>query len=251
MIERRVGLRLRLLATLTGAALLSGGVLSVLLLRRARDEIARQHVAVVREELSSVKAAIAAACAGNAACGDQVARAAGLAFRPGARCEAPVREGARLTLCEEVAGASLIANADLRRMATEARALVAPVLASVVAGLVLLVALVFLLLDRQLVAPLVRIDAVLDRISTEGTESMLVEGGDLLGRLVPAVNRLDARLREERSRVQAQIAQLQRSNIQLRDAREEVARSERLASVGRLAAGVAHEVGNPMTALIG
>jgi signal transduction histidine kinase len=51
--------------------------------------------------------------------------------------------------------------------------------------------------------------------------------------------------------VQAQIAQLQRSNAELRAAREEITRSERLASVGRLAAGVAHEVGNPMTALIG
>ncbi len=51
--------------------------------------------------------------------------------------------------------------------------------------------------------------------------------------------------------MQAQIAELQKSNADLRAAREEVARSERLASVGRLAAGVAHEVGNPMTALIG
>jgi signal transduction histidine kinase len=107
------------------------------------------------------------------------------------------------------------------------------------------------LLDRQLVTPLARIDAALDRISTESTEPMLVLGGDLLGRLAPALNRLDVRLHEERSRVQAQIAQLQRSNAELRAAREEVARSERLASVGRLAAGVAHEVGNPMTALIG
>lgn len=65
------------------------------------------------------------------------------------------------------------------------------------------------------------------------------------------MSRLDVRLREERARVQAQIEELRASNRELRAAREEIARSERLASVGRLAAGVAHEVGNPMTALLG
>jgi signal transduction histidine kinase len=37
----------------------------------------------------------------------------------------------------------------------------------------------------------------------------------------------------------------------LKQAREEVLRSEKLSSLGRLAAGVAHEVGNPMGAILG
>jgi signal transduction histidine kinase len=251
MSERRAGLRLRLLATLTGAGVLCGALLAILLLLRARDEIGRQHVAAVREELKSVAASIAATCAGDDACGEKAARAAGFAWRPRSPCDGPQREGTHLAVCEQVGRAAVIAKADLRPAAAEARALVAPMLGSVLAGVALLVLLVFWMLDRQLVSPLARIDAALDRISTESTEPILALGGDLLGRLAPAVNRLDVRLHEERSRVQAQIAQLQRSNAELRAAREEVARSERLASVGRLAAGVAHEVGNPMTALIG
>ena len=44
--------------------------------------------------------------------------------------------------------------------------------------------------------------------------------------------------------------ELSRANRETRTAREDLQRSERLASVGRLAAGVAHEVGNPVSALI-
>jgi two-component system, NtrC family, sensor kinase len=252
MSERRYGLRLRLLATLTGAGLLCGALLSVLLLLRARDELTGRHVATVRQQLRVAALAISAACRGDPRCAQATARAAGLDWAPGARCGPPARAGSRLTVCEEAEGGAVSTRSDLRPVSAQARELIAPTLTSVAGGLLLFAALVFWLLDRQLVAPLGRIDAALDRISgASGAEPLLAEGGDLLGRLAPAVNRLDARLREERARVQAQIEELQQSNQELRAAREEVARSERLASVGRLAAGVAHEVGNPMTALIG
>ena len=52
-----------------------------------------------------------------------------------------------------------------------------------------------------------------------------------------------------------EIADLSRSfnqmSVVLRDQREQIVRSEKLASVGRLAAGVAHEVGNPLAAVLG
>src|SRR5207253_8144666 len=51
-------------------------------------------------------------------------------------------------------------------------------------------------------------------------------------------------------RTRGQIDELSRANREIRTAREDLQRSERLASVGRLAAGVAHEVGNPVSALI-
>src|SRR5260370_2786286 len=252
MTERRLGLRLRPLATLTAAGWLCGALLALLPLLRLRAEVARRHVASVRQELRAVAASIAATCAGDAACEGQAARAAGVVWKPGTRCGPPAREGEHVTVCEEMGGAAIVEEVDLAPAAVASSALVAPALASVAAGIAVLVGLVFWLLERQVVRPLSRIDGALDRItSTSGDAPLLGEEGDLLGRLAPAVNRLDVRLREERRRVQEQIAQLQRSNAELRAAREEITRSERLASVGRLAAGVAHEVGNPMTALIG
>jgi two-component system NtrC family sensor kinase len=122
---------------------------------------------------------------------------------------------------------------------------------SIAGAMAALVVLLAWLLDRQLVSPLSRVDAALDRIGAGGAEPLLPEGADLIGRVAPSINRLEQRLGEERQRVLAQIAALENANAELRAARENVARAERLASVGRLAAGVAHEVGNPMTAVIG
>ncbi|MFL5311201.1 MAG: sensor histidine kinase [Myxococcales bacterium] len=252
MSPRRSGLRLRMLATLTGAGLLCGAVLAVVLLLGARDEITRRHVASARAGMRSVAESAARHCGADPACFAGALATAGLSWQEGAGCGTPQRIGERLVACEEVRGGAVRQELDLAPAAFQARTLVGPVLGRVLLGMLLLVVLVAWVLDRQLVAPLGRIDEALDRVSEAASGGpLLAEGGDLLGRLAPAVNRLDLRLREERARVQSQIEELRASNRELRAARAEVARSERLASVGRLAAGVAHEVGNPMTALLG
>jgi len=252
MSQRRFGLRLRMLATLTGAGLLCGAVLTVVLLLGARDEITRRHVGSARAGIRAVGESAARHCGRDAACFSGAVAAAGLSWQEGASCGTPLRIAERLVACEEVRGGALRQEVDLAPAAAQARSLIGPVLVSVLLGMLLLVVLVSWVLDRQLVAPLGRVDEALDRVSDGASFGpLLAEGGDFLGRLAPAVNRLDLRLREERARVQSQIEELQASNRELRAAREEVVRSERLASVGRLAAGVAHEVGNPMTALLG
>ena len=66
-----------------------------------------------------------------------------------------------------------------------------------------------------------------------------------------AFERLAAALSEEQVRLAAKVEELEAVNGRLAEAREELLRSERLASVGRLAAGIAHEVGNPLGAIAG
>ena len=65
-----------------------------------------------------------------------------------------------------------------------------------------------------------------------------------------SVNRLADRLIANQKMLAENVASLERSNRELVEARDQVIRSARLASVGTLAAGIAHEVGNPLGAIM-
>ena len=104
-----------------------------------------------------------------------------------------------------------------------------------------------------------RLLAALDEL-VEGVES--IEAGDYarrlpegdtseISRVTSAVNRMAERLIAHREQLAANVRSLEETNRQLTEARDELIRSEKAATVGRLAAGIAHEVGNPLSAVIG
>lgn len=241
MTHARVGLRLRLLATLLGAALLCAGLLAVATLLPVRDALYARRVSDARERL---RGAVASCAPRDAAC----FAGAGATLSPD--CAGRGRHGDRLVLCEPLPTGAAQLTLDLLPVREQLAGLDARLLFGIAAGLFLLLAVSFLLLERGFVRRLDVIDTALARVDAEGDEPLLPAGADAVGRLGGAVNRLGQRLREERLRLRAQIAALEESNRALREAREDLARSERLASVGRLAAGVAHEVGNPVSAII-
>jgi signal transduction histidine kinase len=59
------------------------------------------------------------------------------------------------------------------------------------------------------------------------------------------------RLLAEEQQLRTKIAEVERATERLKEAQDRLVRSERLASVGRLSAGLAHEIGNPISALMG
>lgn len=65
-----------------------------------------------------------------------------------------------------------------------------------------------------------------------------------------SVNRLADRLIADQLLLAENVESLEESNRELVEARDQVVRSARLASVGTLAAGIAHEIGNPLGAIM-
>jgi len=72
-----------------------------------------------------------------------------------------------------------------------------------------------------------------------------------LNRLSNALNRMLGRIAKDREKLEESIASLAEANTELKSAQNEIIRAEKMASVGRLAAGVAHEIGNPIGIVLG
>jgi two-component system, NtrC family, sensor kinase len=122
---------------------------------------------------------------------------------------------------------------------------------SLLVGLVLLVAAYFAL-TRLIVRPLDALARAAERVALGARRFSVPRGGarelvELGGNLHTMTEHL---IREEEA-LRAKVDEVERATVSLREAQDRLIRSERLASVGRLAAGLAHEVGNPIAALLG
>ncbi|HUB06790.1 MAG TPA: ATP-binding protein [Myxococcales bacterium] len=105
--------------------------------------------------------------------------------------------------------------------------------------------------DRSLGPTLDRLQATVD--AAAGLELPHEAQGLRLtpSNLTSAFGQLGHRLAEANASLRAQVERLEKLNAELQAAREELLRAERLATIGRLAAGVGHEIGNPLGALLG
>jgi signal transduction histidine kinase len=101
------------------------------------------------------------------------------------------------------------------------------------------------------VLPLQRVAAAA-RALADGEASVRapVDGVRETAAVAIAFNDMTEALEGRSSELEKAVAELRERNRSLREARLGLDRAERLAAVGRLAAGVAHEVGNPMGALL-
>ncbi|AKQ64219.1 Two-component sensor PilS [Myxococcus hansupus] len=119
--------------------------------------------------------------------------------------------------------------------------------------LVALTVLAYVVLDFTVGRPLRRTEAVVEQFGRLELDAQLVptEGGPLLTRMQSALRRMAEALRAEQGLTRSQMASLREANARLARVQTELVASERLAMVGRLAAGVAHEVGNPLSGILG
>lgn len=100
---------------------------------------------------------------------------------------------------------------------------------------------------RMIFHPVENLIRLTDSYSDEsGVPFLALQGGDELAQLAGSMQQMLGRIKADREKLQQHVASLQKANQQLIATREEMVRTEKLASVGRLAAGLAHEIGNPV-----
>jgi len=118
-------------------------------------------------------------------------------------------------------------------------------------GLVLIAA-GYYLLQRNIIKPAkLLLQATQDVGRGDLNTRLPIAGPAELAQLAKAYNDMVTALNKSQAQTRMHIDELKNTNRQLQQARDELIRSEKMASVGQLAAGLAHELGNPLAALIG
>ncbi len=117
---------------------------------------------------------------------------------------------------------------------------------------ILLLGLGSFALTRIVVNPINRLLTATEKITGgQYGQKLHVSGSAEIARLATAFNEMVSTLITKDHQVTEQMAALENANCEIRQAREETIRTEKMASIGLLAAGMAHEIGTPLASIMG
>lgn len=112
-------------------------------------------------------------------------------------------------------------------------------------GILLVIA--FYSFRAQLFRPMDRLIRTADSyVDESGVPFLTWERTDELGQLAASMQQMLVRIKMDRETMRRHVILLEEANRKLIATREEMVRTEKFSSVGRLAAGLAHEIGNPI-----
>lgn len=110
----------------------------------------------------------------------------------------------------------------------------------------------FYRLSTIFLRPINRLAQRAETIQTEESPFFLLEKGDNeFSRLSKSLNRMFQTISDDREKLRHSINNLEKVNKELKAAQKEIIQAEKLASVGRLSSGIAHEIGNPIGIVLG
>jgi len=100
--------------------------------------------------------------------------------------------------------------------------------------------------------PIHRLIRLTESYRHSGTLEFFTERrNDEFSRLSSSLNRMVHRIEDDRRELEQSLAAIEKANQDLKKAQHEIIRAEKLASMGRLSAGIAHEIGNPVGIVLG
>jgi len=105
----------------------------------------------------------------------------------------------------------------------------------------------FYRITRIVVRPLQRLVKRAEGYQDDNEMFFLSESEDNeFSKLSKALNRMLGHIADDKEKLQSAVTSLEKANVDLKQAQKDIIRAEKLASVGRLSAGIAHEIGNPI-----
>ncbi len=143
-------------------------------------------------------------------------------------------------------------GASLRPLYEQLRKTEGTVMAFIVLNTIVLVLFGMYLLSKTVVNPIRELLTITEEYKDSGSVPSLKDPApNEIGQLFRSLNVMLMRLDNNKEELREHIVSLESANQAIKKAQDDIIRSEKQASVGRLATGVAHEIGNPIGILLG